>query len=621
MSLGALLWPTLRRHYFLHRLHADSVNVRLQAINTLAGLAIYDPAVAEPLVRALVTEAQRDDPRITARVDAIALWSIERATAVMPTVIASLGDASDERFLLLAGWLRGAGQWRDEHPALADQVRWHRLRLGDPNPATRLAALQGLRNLGHRAGRFLLEVAPGQRALTPLIADQDGKVRTSAVLTAATCLWSEGALQHEIAAALASQDPAVRREAVLCLGTMQADALASRPADPLSDPDPSVRAAALWAGAGLPGAAPRALSFLADAEPPLRRLAAWTLGVAPSDEGQIHRITHLLADNDPIVAARGAIALGRRGRVLEDISPLIKAADSSSRDLQLAALYALGRCAADRTAAITYLRSALGAALDDGETERAAAAVESLGLLGDDAYLPVMLDITEELHDQPMLQYAAALAAGRIDKAAGAGALLELCSSPTDEVRELAAFRLSRLDPPPLDRLVEALRHGGDPLRGGAALAMALSGKCELSPAEPLGEWLAERLDTASEHFEASWQIRTNYLCARLVCGDEELRQDLDVYLLNANVSRTGLMVTLLHRGERLALDMLFSPNSTVDAESFLRDARFIDVVSDAFPEAPTFLWQEDLEIRHQQVDALRRWWTLRRATPVAPAS
>lgn len=580
-------------------------------MNILAGIAVRDPGAADALVQAVLSEADRDETGADQAVETIAVWAIERVDSVHEKIGELLPDADDDHFLLLAGWLDKGGHWRRSERSVGELVRRERLRLAAAEPAGRLAALDALEQLGPEAGPFLNGVMAG------LLHDPAEPVRREVVTAAAVCLAQDRAVRSVLLPALADSSPAIRREAVINLGLLRPSVLADEIDHALLERDERVETALLWALRRTPAGRDRAISDLADAAPDIRRTAAWALGFAPDVGSRVGAVlVPLLEDDDQIVAARAAAALGRRGVRLDDIDPLIALAGAERLDARLAALYALGCCvrgAAGSAAAIAYLRRILGQAIQAGEGPVAAAAVESLGRLGDEPFLSVMLDIVDQLHDQPMVQYAAACAAPQLDQAAGFEALLKLCSSTTDELRELAAFRISLLPEPDADLLIDALRQGGDPLRGGAALALGLCALCRISADQPLAEWLAERLDPKSPAFEASWRIRAEYLCAGLVCGDRGARGELDLYLLNRNVSRVGLFVALLHHGDAEPLDLVLSERSTIEAESFLADARFVEVVVRYFPGAPFFLWQEDSGIRRLQTDRLRRWWRLSR--------
>jgi hypothetical protein len=226
-----------------------------------------------------------------------------------------------------------------------------------------------------------------------------------------------------------------------------------------------------------------------------------------------------------------------------------------------------------------------------------------------------MRDVVEEFSDVPWLQYSAACAAQSVDERVGAGALLEVCGSDDDTVRELAAFRAGLSGNLPVPELLKALTDGGEPIRGGAALALALSGTCELAPGDGLVRWLQARFDPSDPQYEHSWRVRANYLAARHICGDATVREDIDLYLLNANVSRLGIFVALLHTGDFLPLDMLLLEPAGLDATSFLRDARFAEVVARYLPQAPAaaMLWLEDAAIVEWQTRRLTDWWRIHR--------
>jgi HEAT repeat protein len=577
-------------------------------MNVLAGITVGDPGVAVPLIEALVSEAQAQDPTRREAVETIAVWCLERADAAHQRVGELLPGADDERFLLLADWLRRAGRWRRPDVAVSELARRETLRLQSGDVARRLAALEAMEQLGPDSGAFLGDLLPG------LVLDPAESVRRAVMTTAAVCLHEDVAVRAVLLPALADRSPDVRQEAVTNLGILRPSVLAEEIRRIPLERDRGMETALLWALRWTLDGRDRAQAGLSNADPEVRRTATWVLGFAPESDQVVDDLVSLLGDDDPIVAGRAAVALGRRDFQLTDGARLVALAETEPLDLRLAALYALGRCARApdaRASAIACLRRTVERAIQTGQGPVAAAAVESLGRLGDRPFLTVMLDIVDELYDQPMVQYAAACAALRLDESAGFGALLELCSSSTDEVRELAAFRISLLTDPDADRLLQALREGGEPLRGGAALALSLTGLCRISADEPLAPWLADRLDPNSPSFEASWRVRAEYLCARLVCGDEAARDELDLYLLNQNVSRVGLFVALLHRGQTEPLDLLLSEQSTLDAESFLAHARFVQVLARYLPAAPVFSWHEDAGIRRMQTDRLRRWWRL----------
>ncbi|MCH7813052.1 MAG: hypothetical protein IID40_03430, partial [Planctomycetes bacterium] len=592
MLVGVLVAPIGRRHYHLNNLRQAEPHARLEAMNTLAGLAVADSAIATPLVDALLAEAGAGDPMSPEAVRTIAVWAIRRSPSVRRRVEALLADADDARFASLGDWLARAGHWRTSSRPIGQLVRRERLHLTSPSAGRRVAALTALERLGSEAGPLLGD------ALVTALGDAAESVRRAVVTTAAACLEPETAVATVLLPALEDASPAVRREAVIMLGFVRPAALETAFNTSMPVGDQEVERALLWATRHTPAGSIRALARLGDGSAELRRLAAWALGYATGPSKPVEAVlVGLLGDDDPVTAARAAVALGRRRVALDDPAPLVALIETAEPQVQAAALFALGRCstsAAARASAIAAARRSLETAIQTGRGAVAAAAVTALADLQDIAFLPVMGDLVAELADQPMLGYAAALAAGRLDASAGFEGLWELCASPVDEARELAVFRIGVSDASDWDRVRDGLLLGGDPLRGAAALALALGGRCRLTPDESLADWLVQRTDQKSPVFEPSWRMRAEYLGARLICGQTAAGDELDVYLLNENVSRMGLFVAALHTGDSAPMDWLLSDQDRIDVASFLGDARFIDVVAHYFPEAPQFMPVED---------------------------
>ncbi len=608
LAVGTLAAPALRKHHYLRQLRSPEPADRRQALNILAGIARNDAGVAGPLADALLAEGGKPDVVAPETVERIAAWAIERSDAVHRQLGHRLDTTDDERFQLVADWLRLAGRWTSEHREAGDLVRRAVLGFSDIDARQRVAALEDLQQLGPQAGPFLDDRLP------MLLEDSSAAVREAAVVTSCVCLDRDAAAATVLVPALGDSAAGVCRAAVIGLGLLQPEASFGADAD---YSDELVAEALLWGVARSAHGYQIAAASASDARAPVRAMAAWALGYVPvADESVAGVLGRLVEDEDPLVAARGLIALGRRGIKLDDVVTLVDRTGAESVDVRLAAVYALGRCAGSsgaRKAAVTRLRGMLGDAIQQGEVTLATAAVESLGQLGDGPFLPVLLDMVEELSDLPLLQYAAACSALELDADAGAAALVVVCGADQDEARELAAFRLGRLAEPPVRMMSDALVQGGDPLRGGAALALALAGDCRAGPDEPLLPWLRARLQPADALFEHSWRIRCNYESARLLCGDSDAREELDLYLLNANVSRMGLYIALLETGDTLPLDSLCSESGAVDATSFIRAARFGEVLAYHFPRAPGALWLEDAEIHRWQTERLADWWRVYR--------
>jgi hypothetical protein len=280
---------------------------------------------------------------------------------------------------------------------------------------------------------------------------------------------------------------------------------------------------------------------------------------------------------------------------------------------EVAAVYALGRCAELEPA--ESVRNVLEAGWDTGNGALIAVACEALAVLGDGSVLPLMHDIAFEETDQPMVQYVAAASALALDPAVGAEALLHLLDHPSDVICDLAALRLAAAAEPPVAALSDLLVQGNERSRASAALALAFAGRADLAvEGRPLKEWLADRTDPKSGRHEDQWKPHGYYLCARLVLGDRSVRDALDPFIRNANFPRIGLYAALLHAGDTLPMDLLLTRPGRLDVESFLRDARFIEIIRRYHPEAPTFDWFEDEPIRRWQIGRLREYWRVRKA-------
>ncbi len=608
---GTLATPTVRESYYRHRLQSDDAGFRVGALNELAGMARQGRKVAPALVDGLLAENARTNAVSPETIARIAVWAIEHSPAVHQRMRDLLDTEDNARFSTLADWLAAAGRWNADQVAIEALARREVIGLAADPPSQRTAALHALERLGPLAGPFLCE------ALAGLNGDPDAEVRQAAVVTAAVCLDADVATETLLLPALDDPSAAVRRAAVLYIGVVQPTALADRAGHLYAAGDPSVNAALLGTLRGTNAGRELALAAVAAADPLARRLAVWTLGAVPADDGAlVTTLTELLDDPDPLVRARAAIALGRLGAPLDERRRLVALVADGAADVRLAALYALGRCASGADGpgpAVRAARAALDLSIREGDGATAAAALESLGRLDDRSFLQVMLDIVDEFADQPVLQYAAACAAAEIDPEAGVQALLETCAADADEIRELAAFRISRLAHVPIDQLLSALHGGGEPLRGSAALALALAGCGEPTPGQSFAQWLTRRLDPNDPDLEPSWRVRSNYACARLICDQDRNVGDLDLYLLNEHVSRTGLYLALLATGRTLPLDMLLAEPPTVDLISFLRDARFGEVLEAYFPDAPVASWQEDADLHDWQVARLREWWRVQR--------
>lgn len=606
---GVLVWPALRTAYYTHRAHDPDPAVRVAAINVLGALSVRDPDVAGRLVEAVLAERTEGTPTSRDAADRIAVWTLERSPAVRNEMGRRLADADDGLFLHIAGLLRRAGYWRRPERSLAELAKRETLRMIAPDPASRVAALDSLAALGPDVGPFIAG------RVVEWLDDASPDVREAVIRTASICLDGNG-LRAVLEAALTDTAPGVRRESVI----RSALAGINTPLALVGDAEPVVQLAAVWA-----------LGFRSQARcvPPLwwafrrstaevRAMAAWSIGRQGSAAEYLpDDFAESAIATDPVLAARTVVALGRLGRADRAYDVLERLVAHESAAVSQAAIFAIGtlsRASEDRKRALPFLRQLVEESLRDGQPARAAVAFEALARLGDQPFAPVMGDVAREFVDQPMLQLTAATCAVTLDRPIGASALLVLLDGDADAVCDLAARRLGTMANPPVEQLTELLAADDERVRASAALALGFAGAADAPvDGQRFDEWLRRRTDRASGVYESAWKPHGYYLCARVLLGDAAARDALDPFIRNENFPRLGLYAALLHVGDTLPMDLLLTRESNVDVESFLRDARFIEVIRERFPNAPSFDWFEDEDLRRWQVDRLRDWWSIQR--------
>ncbi len=606
LIVGTLMAPSIKARYYFYRTSSSDIEVRLDALNELAGLARGNARNAPNLVDALLNETVESAFDLDSPAGRIAIWSIQHVEAVEARCIALLQEAGSEEFSFLAGALEHAGRWTPGRIGSASRIHRELLRLQMDDPQTRIIALKSLARIGPVAQPDV------QNALLSVRADPVVAVRRQAVWTASICLDASTSIPSVLVPALDDLDDEVCLASIWALGVLDPVALADHLSLGRVGQNVVMAEAAMWAIRSTPEGRELALGAMENSEPAIRRMAVWTLGFVPDEnEGVVLTLAGLLKDPEVIIRARAALALGRRFTERADVNAIASLLRDESVDVNLAAMYALGRCRWDeagRATAIKEVRGALAQAIQSGDLAAAAASIEALADLNDQPYMQVILDVVTEFQDQPMLQYRAACAAHRLNAAAGTEALLDLCGAMSDEVRELTALRVARFQPPLFNQLMEILVENDTPANGGSALALALAGERRWLEGRPLAEELARRMQPAEPDFEPTWQVRANYLAARMICGDPDARAELDVYLVNGNVSRTGLFLALLESGDISPAQAVLNQSASIEADSFFRDAGFVEVLRAYFDEPPLFEWTEDQEIRRFLIERLGDW-------------
>jgi len=205
-------------------------------------------------------------------------------------------------------------------------------------------------------------------------------------------------------------DPAARRQAVVTAGHV-GDAATARAA--LSDPDPSVREAAVGAVSRLGAATPTALTTaMADADATVRRRAVQEAGAA---------VTH--HPDDAADTHHAAVGAAVRAALSDDDALVVEMA-----------CWAVGEW---RTAAAVPALSAT--ALGHGDTRCREAAVAALGAVGDPAGLEAVLGA---LADKPTVRRRAVVALAAFDGPEVDDALRRSLDDRDWQVREAAAILL-----------------------------------------------------------------------------------------------------------------------------------------------------------------------------------
>ncbi|UCG16067.1 MAG: HEAT repeat domain-containing protein [Phycisphaerales bacterium] len=611
---GAIAWPAIRTGYYARMARSADASRRIEAMNVLGSLCVRDPSGAGDLVDAVLNERTVGSLATRRLADEIAVWTLARCEAVLGELVRRLPDADDETFLHVADLLRRGGHWRRPERSWDVLAGREILRLRADDPATRLAALRALAELGPGVSDLIVD------PLTGWLRDGDVAVRVEVVRTASVCLGDE-ATRSVLSRGLRDAAGVVRREAVI----RSALRGVSVPLELLNDDDAQVRESAAWA-LGVNPVPPAASALLqvacSDSRPEVQAMAAWALGhqeAAPSGPAPA-AFLRMANTADAALAARVMVAAGRQGkagwaRQLYDTLAAVEPAPSP--DAAMAFVFACGRTApssSDGSSVVRSLWRVVEESLRTGYGALAAVACEALASLDDQPFVPVLQGIARDMDDQPMLQYTAAAAALRLDREVGVEALLGLLDGNADAVCDLAAIRLGQVAEPPVERLVQKLVDGDERTRASAALALAFAGAGDVDVAgERLDAYLRRRTDPNAGVYEQAWKPNGYSLCALLVLGEAGQRERLVPFIRNEHFPRFGLYAALLHCGDPLPMDLLLSRASTIDVESFLCDARFIEIIADHFPDAPSFGWFEDSQLRAWQIDRLREWWSIKR--------
>ena len=112
---------------------------------------------------------------------------------------------------------------------------------------------------------------------------------------------------------------------------------------------------------------------------------------------------------------------------------------------------------------------------------------------------------------------------------------------------------------------------------------------------------------------------RGYYLCGRRLLGDDDVRGALLSLLVEGRISPFSACLSLLAAGDLEGLDAVLLDTTLMpvgfEARALLADERFGWVVACYLPEAPRVDGRDDPALQSWQVDRLREWWRVARAS------
>ncbi len=272
--------------------------------------------------------------------------------------------------------------------------------------------------------------------------------------------------------AVASRDPWVRSRAALACGRLRVAEASARLPGLLADPDPSVRRAAAFAS-GISGdvrLVEPLLAAISDADRATASEAATALGLlgGPKAEEALRAI--VTRRGGPLAAAAAAL---HRVRDPGLVPLLVGALGAGDADARRSAAWALAR--SPRPGSEPSLRGLLS----DPDPEIAAWAARGLGLLGDAASVPALLELARGPAAGPAIQALLALerlAANGLEGPAAreAGLARHRDGHPGVALAALTLLRRAAGEPSVDEALAAVARAGGR--RGGVALASLAAG-------------------------------------------------------------------------------------------------------------------------------------------------
>ena len=512
----------------------------------------------------------------------------------------TMGSGDRENFIQIVSALQLAGTWRCPPVPSDPWLYWIGILGDDPDPESRLLAVQQVAQLHHLATDHRLA-----ELLATWLTDQRAElVRYNALVAAAELAGAtedNAAYADLIAQATLDPAPQIARQGWIFRGLLRrpgldantqpgtTGSLATTGAEP-----PEVAAARLWALSRIdPEYVAPAIATLHDSalDPAVRAMAVYTLALSPDANAQ-------RALSDCLAAGRDAVT--------DDNLPIVwRAMLTPHRRTALPASFLAGDDALHWAAA--YRRGLA----DDNEPPDEHLVLRLAQLEG----TPVgrrRLDIPAEWSDTLRL---AALA---VTAAPDPAALGRICASPLPGLRDAACvIAADRFTPEQNEALIASLLtdFSDDAKRSGAILA-GLTG-------------LQGPLLAAKMRDEDVWAVRQIHRLGLWMQGREpDLDNAVQGLLTRDDLPTTTVLLAMLHRRHPAALDTILAPrvdepefsrqalnlpkgegDATVSLKELLFHYRWWHVLRRFLPAdaPPLWLWADD-PLQQFQLDVLRNW-------------
>jgi hypothetical protein len=519
--------------------------------------------------------------------------------ALLRGAVEALGHADRENFLQIASAMEVAGLWGRRHVPDDAWLRWLEMLATQGSTEARLFAAQRLGDLTHRASDPTI-----RRLLTELIGDTEPDVRYNALVNAAALSGADGraSLAPLIVAATGDAEPRVARHAWILLGVLRHD-----PLPPLDwkRSSPQVVEAMLWAHAQVhPEDAGPLLAALTsvDADPDVRAAAVYALHFSTAPQAQagllaaaailpsaINQANQRLVWRAILSLPRPDLTRGELGRLEEVIAaPAWDEGDNPLVEpIALASVYRMGIAGVRRPTADPDTYDLL------------------LKLATVEGQQPPYMHWPLTGFKPPLLRVQTVA----VSTAPHIGDLRPAFLSPIAPIRDLACLvAADKFNEQTLEGMIaDLIGDYSDEAKMSAAILSGITGL--------RADLIRRRM--VNEHLWSAQQVQR--LGLWMQGAHPELDGRVQDLLLRDEVPTTTVLLAMLHRGERVAaLDYLLNPRGEprLDLVELFDQARWWHVLRRYLPaDAPPFWPWADPQLEAFQVDVIRDWYLVRRAS------